>query len=85
MTVDWTHNPDHEWMLTAACTQVDPDLWFPEKGHNDTSRAARRICHACPVDGPCLDYALDRDLRYGVWGGLTEADRRRITNQEGAS
>jgi len=65
------------WQNHAACN--DPavaDVFFPDKG--GTTREAKRICAGCPVREPCLQYALDNDERYGVWGGLSERQRRRL-------
>ena len=69
--------PGRRWQDEALCAQVDPDLWFPEKG--ESSRRARQVCRSCPVATECLDYALGAGERlYGVWGGLSEQERRRL-------
>ena len=65
-----------EWMTGGVCAQVDPDLWFPEKG--GSTREAKALCARCPVRPECLGYALAHDERFGVWGGASERDRRRI-------
>jgi hypothetical protein len=52
------------------------ESFFPEKG--GSSREAKRICADCPVRIECLNYALRRDERYGVWGGMSERERRRL-------
>lgn len=76
-----------EWSEQAACADADPEVWFPEKG--GTSRPAKRVCNgddtrpACPVRDECLDYALDNDERFGVWGGLSERQRRRLRERVG--
>jgi len=57
------------WMAQALCAEVDGDLWFPEKGHAETSRAAKRICAKCPVQVPCA--ALGKDQDHGIWGGIS--------------
>ncbi|MET8334332.1 WhiB family transcriptional regulator [Streptosporangium canum] len=62
------------WMAQARCAEVDPDRWFPEKGAS--SRAAKRVCRSCEVRAECLTYALDNGEDFGVWGGLSEAERR---------
>ena len=67
---------DEVWRLQALCAQTDPEAFFPEKG--GSTRDAKRICVGCPVKGDCLDYALDRDERFGIWGGLSERERRRL-------
>lgn len=63
------------WMLEAKCLDADPEAFFPEKG--GSTREAKRICAACPVREPCLEWALGNDERFGIWGGLSERERRR--------
>ena len=64
------------WQERALCAETDPEAFFPEKG--GSSREAKRICSECPVRIECLNYALRRDERYGVWGGMSERERRRL-------
>ncbi|TMK46583.1 MAG: WhiB family transcriptional regulator [Actinobacteria bacterium] len=64
------------WQERARCREHDPEIFFPEKG--GSSREAKRICADCPVRIECLNYALRRDERYGVWGGMSERERRRL-------
>jgi len=64
------------WMTSGLCAQVDPDLWFPEKG--GSTREAKALCARCPVRPECLAYALEHDERFGIWGGASEGDRRRM-------
>ena len=64
------------WYEKAACLDKDADCFFPEKG--GSTRAAKRICQTCTVQGECLDYALDNDERFGIGGGLSERERRRL-------
>ncbi len=66
---------DRAWMLEATCLDADPEAFFPEKG--GSTREAKRICGACPVRSDCLDYALTHEERFGIWGGLSERERRR--------
>jgi len=66
-----------DWRASAVCAQTDPELWFPEKATQ--SRAARAVCAGCPVRAECLAYALTQDRVYGVWGGTTERERRKLT------
>lgn len=70
-----------EWARDGLCAQTDPEVFFPEKGQS--SAAAKRICVACPVRSACLDAALARRERFGVWGGLSERERRRLQHAEG--
>jgi WhiB family redox-sensing transcriptional regulator len=62
------------WADRGLCAEVDAELWFPEKG--GSSRQAKMICRACPVRIECLNFALDRNERFGIYGGLTERERR---------
>jgi len=65
-----------EWMLDARCLDADPEAFFPEKG--GSTREAKRICGSCAVREECLDYALANEERFGIWGGLSERERRRM-------
>lgn len=67
---------ERPWAAYAACRTADPDLFFP--GSDDAADEAVRICRGCPVIEECREWALDMRVRYGVWGGLTETDRRRL-------
>ncbi len=69
------------WTELGLCAQTDPEAFFPEKG--DSPRPAKRICHGCPVRSECLADALARDERFGVWGGLTPRERRRLRTTPG--
>ncbi len=64
------------WQTDALCSQTDPEAFFPEKG--GSTRDAKRICGACEVRAQCLDYALQNDERFGIWGGLSERERRKL-------
>jgi WhiB family transcriptional regulator, redox-sensing transcriptional regulator len=64
------------WQTDALCAQTDPEAFFPEKG--GSTRDAKRICGSCDVRGECLDYALENDERFGIWGGLSERERRKL-------
>ncbi len=64
------------WQARALCAQTDPEAFFPEKG--SSTREAKRICLSCEVRDECLTYALDADERFGIWGGLSERERRRL-------
>lgn len=65
-----------EWQERALCAQTDPEAFFPEKG--GSTREAKRICLGCEVRDECLEYALANDERFGIWGGLSERERRRL-------
>lgn len=64
------------WRVSALCAEIDPDLWFPEKGHYSDAFTAKRICYQCPVQAECLEYALANPDLLGVWGGATVNERR---------
>jgi WhiB family redox-sensing transcriptional regulator len=64
------------WQTDALCAQTDPEAFFPEKG--GSTRDAKKICTTCEVKAQCLDYALANDERFGIWGGLSERERRRL-------
>lgn len=70
---------EQEWQEQALCAQTDPEAFFPEKG--GSTREAKRICQACSVRDECLEYALEHDERFGIWGGLSERERRRLKKQ----
>ena len=67
---------DDQWQEKALCAQTDPEAFFPEKG--GSTREAKRICQGCEVKDECLEYALANDERFGIWGGLSERERRRL-------
>ncbi|MCL2782448.1 MAG: WhiB family transcriptional regulator [Propionibacteriaceae bacterium] len=67
------------WQDKALCAQTDPEAFFPEKG--GSTREAKRVCAKCEVRQPCLEYALNHDERFGIWGGTSERDRRRLRRQ----
>ena len=64
------------WQRKALCAQTDPEAFFPEKG--GSTREAKRICLGCEVKDACLEYALENEERFGIWGGLSERERRRL-------
>ena len=64
------------WQERALCAQTDPEAFFPEKG--GSTREAKKVCLACEVRVECLEYALAQDERFGIWGGLSERERRRL-------
>lgn len=68
------------WMDLALCAETDPEAFFPEKG--GSTRDAKRVCQACEVRAECLEYALETDQRFGIWGGMSERERRRLKRQQ---
>lgn len=67
---------DESWMHRGLCRAEPPTRFFPSDGVGVD--AARKICAVCPVQAPCLDYALVHRIDHGVWGGASERQRRRI-------
>jgi WhiB family redox-sensing transcriptional regulator len=70
---------DQDWRAHGSCSQGDPNLWFAV-GALEHKRA-KSICRRCPVKTECLAYAMDTPIDHGVWGGLTERERRRYRRQ----
>lgn len=64
------------WQERANCMGVDPDLFFPERGAS--TREAKEVCRGCVVQFDCLEYALANGEKFGIWGGMSERERRRI-------
>jgi len=64
------------WQTDSLCAQTDPEAFFPEKG--GSTRDAKKICTSCEVRNQCLEYALKNDERFGIWGGLSERERRKL-------
>jgi WhiB family redox-sensing transcriptional regulator len=77
--VDEGEGPD--WTERALCAQTDPEAFFPEKG--GSTREAKQICSGCEVRVECLEFALHNDERFGIWGGLSERERRRVRKRAG--
>ncbi len=70
------------WVDGALCGQVDPELFHPLKGGSTVE--AKRICGMCEVRQDCLDYALKHRERSGIWGGLSERQRRDLLRRMSA-
>ncbi|MEI8126424.1 MAG: WhiB family transcriptional regulator [Actinomycetota bacterium] len=67
---------DRGWQARANCMGVDPDLFFPERGAS--TREAKEVCKGCVVRDDCLEFALDNGEKFGIWGGMSERERRRL-------
>ena len=67
------------WMGQGNCRDHPPSTFFPSDGVG--VELARRICATCPVQAPCLEYALRNRVDHGVWGGTSERERRRIARK----
>ena len=72
-----------QWRVDALCAETHPEAFFPEKG--GSTRDAKRICNSCDVKEQCLNYALDHDERFGIWGGLSERERRKLRKSKNKS
>lgn len=64
----------YKWMDEAACSESNPEIFFLALAEAD----AKKICKTCPVANECLLYALKSDLDYGVWGGMSESERKQL-------
>ena len=67
---------DAGWQERGLCAQTDPEAFFPEKG--GSTREAKKVCLTWDVRQDCLEYALEHDERFGIWGGLSERERRKL-------
>jgi WhiB family transcriptional regulator, redox-sensing transcriptional regulator len=67
------------FMAFGACRGVDPDVFFPDRG--ESLEPAKRVCGDCAVRNECLEHALSTGERFGVWGGTSERERRRLRRQ----
>ena len=67
---------ERSWQDQANCLGVDPDLFFPERGAS--TREAKEVCRGCVVREDCLEYALTNGEKFGIWGGMSERERRRL-------
>jgi WhiB family redox-sensing transcriptional regulator len=65
--------PRQDWREDALCTQVDSEMFFPEKG--GSTREAKQVCSACPVRTECLRFAIDNEEQHGIWGGMSQRER----------
>jgi WhiB family transcriptional regulator, redox-sensing transcriptional regulator len=69
-----------DWQDQAACRQYDNVLFFGEEGESELEKQAREaraksVCQRCPVSEPCLEFAMETNQKYGIWGGLTDKER----------
>lgn len=72
--------PDHDrWQDRALCKETDPEVFFPEKG--GSTREGKKICSGCEVRTDCLEDSLINQDRFGILGGLSERERRKLIKQ----
>ncbi len=70
---------DLAWQDFANCRGADPDLFFPERGAS--TRAAKKICRECSVRAECLEFAIVSSEKFGIWGAMSERERRKIRRE----
>lgn len=70
-----------DWRERALCQQTDPEAFFPERG--GSASKAKAVCGRCDVRAECLAYALDTGEKFGIWGGLSEQERRKLKSRAG--
>ena len=70
---------EENWQDDANCLGVDTNLFYPERGAS--TREAKEVCRGCVVRADCLEFALQNGEKFGIWGGLTERERKRIRRQ----
>lgn len=76
VALDGGDDAELSWQERSLCAQTDPEAFFPEKG--GSTREAKKVCVGCEVRSECLEYALAHDERFGIWGGLSERERRKL-------
>lgn len=77
----------HDWRARAVCRDTDPDLFFPigtSEPALEQIRNAKTICAGCAVKAQCLEWALETNQHVGIWGGLTEDERRDLRRRQRA-
>lgn len=67
--------PPEDWREQSSCSQIDPELFYPDKENHLSPKTAKKVCAGCPVLDQCLDWALETREKHGIWGGLTETER----------
>lgn len=70
---------DLAWQDRANCTGANADLFFPERGAS--TRTAKSICRACDVREECLEFAISTGEKFGIWGGMSERERRKVRRE----
>ncbi len=70
---------ERPWVVFGACRDADPDLFFPRT--REDADHALAVCASCPVRPECLEYAFEAGERFGIWGGLTDKERRKLARR----
>jgi WhiB family redox-sensing transcriptional regulator len=74
LDLPYSSESELDWLDNALCSQVDHDIFFPEKG--GSTKTAKSVCGVCGVREKCLKYSLENEERYGIWGGMSDRERR---------
>ena len=74
---------DQNWRAEGLCAAKDPDIWFSVGAVEH--KYAKTICRQCPVQAECLRYAMEAPVEHGIWGGMTERERRRARRKRDSS
>ena len=70
---------DYSWKSAGSCVGSDPNMFFPERG--ESTEEAKAVCEGCEIRVQCLEFALANGEKYGIWGGMSERQRRKIRRQ----
>ena len=81
LPVPKVHVMNVSWRKRAACDGLNPEIFYPASEDESAAAEAKAVCSTCPVRQPCLEHALGNREREGIWGGMTERERRRIVRQ----
>jgi WhiB family redox-sensing transcriptional regulator len=76
LNLDIPITEERPWAVFAACRDMDPDMFFPTSAEEAVE--AQRVCRGCAVRYDCLEFALETRVRFGVWGGTTDKQRRSL-------
>jgi WhiB family redox-sensing transcriptional regulator len=74
-----------EWLSQGTCGQIGGDMWFPDKSDRADVAACKKVCAGCPVRRQCLEWAMETVESFGIWGGLTVLERRKLRQQSEAA
>ena len=70
--------PSRDWIKQANCLGIDTNLFYPDRHEESTGIDARAVCAQCVVREECLSYALQTGERFGIWGGTSERQRKKM-------
>lgn len=78
-------HPDEDWRQHAECRYLDPEIFFPlSKNNRGDEERAKTVCQRCPSRAKCLEWALDKGMMHGIWGGKTEDEREGMVRRRRA-